>query len=517
MAQTLGAEVTAGSDPVPIKLFRGYDTVARGLLTASAVTGDFENSKVTSEVKVEVCESLTDLAKALEIDASLSVSYLKAADVTAKMEFARKLNVTARSVTIVVYAKHGIGTWDVKEVRLKDTREMKDPPKAPVDSASAAVFAKTYGDSFVRSVTLGGEYYAVYVFNTETREQQQSLATSLKGKVEGGAATVKADAQLKLTDFLNTTKTNWTLKQGMTGIVNPDFPDQNKLIPFALGFSKLELDGPVAIDVKVTGYEDVAGFAESFDKVVQNRDYFLHSKRGLLQKLARLTVLSNQADWLKGIYKRYQYEGDKALGGFSDRVDADIDAIDTQIAQWKSNTAGNFVAPNLPSLKEGEPVLNFQEASSPAWGGTTAAPWKLDSVGDLIRNRTRLKSIEIASAKYDIYLLLGRLIVEYDSDKRSWTETYGDKPVETAQPRIDLEEGQSPVRFELRFGTYLDWLRIHLSDGRTTDAGGPGGGGKADWAIPDGWFFVGFAGRSGGIIDQLQVRYAKLNPAKMVS
>jgi hypothetical protein len=517
MAQTLGAEVSAGPVPVPIKLFRGYDSVARGLLTTSAVTGEFENSNVTSDVKVEVCESLSELAKALEIDASLSVSYLKAADVTAKMEFARKLNVTARSVTIVVYARHGIGTWDVKEVRLKDTRETKEPPKPPVDAASAAVFAKSYGDSFVRSVTLGGEYYAVYIFNTETREQQQSLASSLRGKVEGGAASVKADAQLKLTDFLKTTNTNWSLKQGMTGIVNPEFPDQDKLIPFALGFSKLKLDGPVAIDVKVTGYEDVAGFDNSFDKVVENRDYFLHSKRGLLQKLARLTTLSNQADWLKRIYKRYRYEGDKALSGFSDRVEADIDAIDTQIAQWKSNAARSFTAPDLPSLKEGEPVLNFQEAVSAAWGGTTAGPWKLDSVGDLIRNRTRVKSIEIASAKFDIYLLLGRLIVEYDSDKRSWTETYGDKPIETAQQRLDLEEGQFPVRFEARFGTYLDWLKIHLSDGRTTDAGGPGGGGKADWTIPDGWFFVGFAGRSGGIIDQVQVRYAKLNPARMVS
>src|SRR3712207_5259428 len=104
MAQALGVEMTGGPDSIPVKLFRGYDTVARGMLSSSAVTGGHEQSDARSTVRVEVCESLSELAQALEIDASLSVSYLKAASVTAKMEFAKKLNVTARSVSIVVYA-----------------------------------------------------------------------------------------------------------------------------------------------------------------------------------------------------------------------------------------------------------------------------------------------------------------------------------------------------------------------------------------------------------------------------
>src|SRR4051812_1917475 len=189
MAQTLGGEMTAGPEPVPVKLFRGYDTVARGIMPASAIVGDYEKSGASSAVRVQVCESLSELADALDIDASLSFSYLKAVDVTAKMEFARKLNVTARSVTVVVYARHGIGTWEVKEAKLQND------VKAPTDDDSAAGFVQYYGDSFIRSVTLGGEYYAVYIFNTETREQQQSLKTSLEAAVKGGAAKVEADAQ----------------------------------------------------------------------------------------------------------------------------------------------------------------------------------------------------------------------------------------------------------------------------------------------------------------------------------
>jgi hypothetical protein len=466
---------------------------------------------VSSGVRVQVCESLTELADALDIDASLNISYLKAVDVTAKMEFARKLNVTARSVSIVVYARHGLGTWDAFNVKLKTGA---GAPKAPTDDKSAAAFVKTYGDSFIRSVTLGGEYFAVYIFNTETREQQQSLAASLKTDVVSGV-TVKADAQVKLNNFLKTTKTNWTLKQDMTGIRNPDFPDQDRLIPFALGFSKIPLDGPVVTNIKVAGYEEVDGLGEGFDKIVDNRDYFVDRRSGLLPKYGRLTAVSNQIDWLKRIYQRYDYKGDAALAAFGDKVEADLAAIDKQIRDWKLNAARDFKAPDLPSLKEGEPVLNFREVSSPAYGGSAAGPWTVDSVGDLIRNRTRVKSIQLASGLHDNKELLGRLVVEYESDKRTWTETHGDGQVKTWQQKLDLEVGQFPNWFNVHSGSLVDRLKIQLSDGRLTEAGGPSGG-NAVFDVPKDGFFVGFAGRSGGVIDEIQFRCAKLEPAKMV-
>jgi hypothetical protein len=509
MAQTLGGEMTSGPEPVPVKLFRGYDTVARGIMPASAIVGDYEKSGASSSVRIQVCESLSELADALDIDASLSFSYLKAVDVTAKMEFARKLNVTARSVTVVVYARHGIGTWEVKEAKLQND------VKAPTDDDSAADFVQSYGDSFIRSVTLGGEFYAVYIFNTETREQQQSLKTSLEAAVKGGAAKVEADAQVKLSNFLKTTKTNWTLKQDMTGIVNPTFPAEDKLIPFAIGFPAMPLDGSIVTNIKVQGHENVKGFGRKFAKVVANRDYFLDPDDGLLRSLARLTAVRNQVDWLKRIYERYHYDGDTALLAFEKKLTADIRAINAQITKWKSDAAASFDPLPLPSLQEGEPVLSFDEPDPKSWGGTSAGPWQVDSVGDLIRNRTWIKSIQLASGKWTNYEAVGRLVIEYESDKRSWTETHGDGEVKTWQQKLDVQDGQAPVRFEVRHGSLIDWLRIHLGNGRRTEAGGPGGGSE-DWSIPKDHFFVGFGGRSGSVIDQLQIRYARLNPARMV-
>jgi hypothetical protein len=136
------------------------------------------------------------------------------------------------------------------------------------------------------------------------------------------------------------------------------------------------------------------------------------------------------------------------------------------------------------------------------------------SAGEAIRNRTRIQSIKLATGKFQDWVVLGRIEIEYVSDKRSWSEAYGSS-VTVAQPKISLEEGQVPVRLEVKAGTYVDWVRIHLSDKRSTEAGGAGGV-YVDWSVPKDHFVLAIGGRSGSVIDQLQIYYAGLKPAKMV-
>jgi Jacalin-like lectin domain/MAC/Perforin domain len=502
------AELTAGKDSVPVKLFRGYDTVSRGILTSSAVEGAWENTGVSSAVRVQVCESLAELADALDIDASLNVSYLKAVDVTAKMEFARKLNVTAKSVSIVVYARHGLGTWDAKDVTLKTGA---GAPTAPTDAESATAFVKTYGDSFIRSVTLGGEFFAVYIFNTETREEQQSLAASLKTDVVSGV-TVKAEAQVKLNNFLKTTKTNWTLKQDMTGIRNPDFPDQDKLIPFALGFSKLPLDGPVVTNIKVTGYEEVNGFGRGFDKIVKSRDFFLDRRNGLLPRHGLLKGIENQIQRLKAIYARYKF-ADPELEAFKERVDADIAAIEDQVDAWRDNPTGNFTRPPLPSLKEGEPVLDFVAHPVASFGQEGGGTFDFMSVGNAFRNQVRIVSIRLSDGTWDGFQVIRRIEIEYASEKGRWTAVHGENG--NGREKFFLEDGQFISFMRIRFGRMVDALEIHTEDGRSTRAGG-GGGTSSDWTPQPGVTILGFAGRAGAALDQIKIINGSLKKAKFV-
>jgi hypothetical protein len=498
------SEMTAGDNPIPQRLFAGYDSVLRGMLPASPVTGDPERSDgARASAHVQVCESLQELAQALDIDASLSVSYLKAASVTAKMEFVKKLNVTSRSVAIVVHAHHQIGTWTIKDVKLKD------PGKAPKNDDEAADFVQYYGDSFISSVTMGGEYYAVYTFHTETREEQTSLATSLKGSGIAGGLTVEGDVQVKLSEILKHTTTAWTLQEEITGIAYPELPAQDKLIQFALNFSKQKLDAAVPTDIKVQGHEGVPGFGRKFIKVIRNRRYFMDPEEGLLSSLARLTTVRNQIDWLKRIYARYNFTGDPNLLEFERSVRKDIKEINGQVDDWGIDATTSFKPPSLPSLTKGEPVLQFEVPQPPSWGGVEAGPWDTMPAGEAIKNRVRIQALRLFGETY-----VNRIEVDYTSDKRRWTENHGSN-TGGAQPKLSLEDDRFVVRFEGGAQRFLDRLKVTLNDGRTTEAGGKGGI-PFNWPVPQDGFVLALAGRSGSVVDQLSIVHARLLPAKMV-
>lgn len=503
MTETHGFDAPkAGPATAPAALLRGYDNISGGMLDKSAITGTPAYDGGTSTVNIEVCESVSDLAKSLEIDASLSFSYLKAANVTAKMKFVQELNLTQRSVTIVVYSSHVSGVWSVGDVALK--------AKAPANEDAAATFVGEYGDSYVSEATVGGEYYAVYVFNTETREDQQSLATSLKGKITGGGATVKADAQVNLSNFLKTSKTSWSLKQKITGHANPKLPDQDKLIEYALEFPSIPLSAPIVIDVKVKGYERVLGEAKkTFNKIVKNRRYFLGTD-GVMASFARLTGLKNQVRWLKKIYARYGYKGDTGLNAFEKQVDSDLAKINEQIADYDLDPGDTFTKPELPSLEKGEPVFSFKAEQPLSFGGEEGGEFKFMPVGEAFRNRVKIASLQMA----DGLGVIRRLEVEYASDKTNWKAVHGQGG--TAREKVDLEEGQFPVKFRINSGLYVDRMEIHLSDGRTTWAGGTGGRLAPDVDVKLPTVALGFAGRCGEKLDQLKIIRGTLQPAEFV-
>jgi hypothetical protein len=496
------AQVNAGAGDTPAKLFRGYDSVGRGMLSSSAVTGQFEQTGGRSVVNIRVCESVSELAQALEIDGSLSVSYLKAVNVTAKMNFMKKLNVTARSVTIVVYASHETGTWAVKDIALKGG------VTAPDSDAKAAAFVQSYGDSSIKEATQGGEYYAVYTFRTETRSEQTSLTSSLKAKGIYTGVTAKLDLQVKLSEFMSSTSVNWTFDQEITGIANPGFPTQDKLIEFALAFPSKPLDSPVTTGFAVEGYERVPGFGGNFKKVVANRRYFLGAS-GLLQKLARVQGLQHQIAWLRRIYARYNYQGDAELNAFKRVVEADLDQINEQIDAWDDDPTGKFDKLTLPSLDKGEPVLTFAAGQPASFGGEGGGPFDFMSVGDAFRNQVRIVSIRLADET-----VIRRMEVEYASERDRWKTVHGSGG--NTHEIFYLEDGQFPTRLKIRSAANVDRIEVHLADGRSTWAGGNGGTAN-DWAPGEGAVVLGFAGRSGANLDQIKIIHGALKPARYVA
>jgi len=500
------AQVNAGAGDAASKIFLGYDTVRNAMLSSSAVDGKYKESDGARNVcNIEVCESVSDLARALEIDSSLSVSYLKSASATAKMKFMNSLKVTEKSLSIVVYANNESGTWSVNGFALKSEDDK------PANDQEAAAFVRTYGDSFVKQATLGGEYYAVYTFRTTTSEEQSKLKTALELEGIYAGVTAKADVQVKIKNFTNRSTVHWTLKQEMTGLKGVALPDEDKLIEFALGFSGKTMNSPVTTGFAVEGYERIPKIGKAFDKVAANRRKFV-GERGIMASLARLRGVKNQIEWLQAIYTTYKFQ-DPDLDAFEKKVDADLRTVEALIQDWTDNATGDFTAPALPSLEVGMPVLEFAEGQPASFGQEGGTTFDFMPVAEAFAKQVRIAAIRLSDGDWKKFKVIRRIEVDYESEKGPFTRSHGEGG--SGREKFSLRKGQFPSLLNIRHGEFVDAIEVCLDDGRSTSAGG-GGGHLSPWKPGPGAVVLGFAGRSGAALDQIKIIHGALKKASYV-
>jgi hypothetical protein len=495
----LGVEAAVSS---PVKIFQGYDSII-GAGLGTAIQGTAESVGARSDVTYTGCESIETLSRALQIDQSLSVSFGPFGSIDEKMSFVYNLDVTTTSVSIVVYAKHVTGKQALTDYGLK--------PNIPPPSSDEELkrFFHGYGDSFLSSVTSGGEYYAVYTFYTQTKTEQASLVAELKGKGIWSTTKVDASLQVKLNEFVSSTTTRTEFKQSVSGLLNPKLPDPDHIVTYALAFPSVPIDAPAIIAFETLGYEHVPAI-QNFEPIVKNRNYFVGSgtDTGLTKDLVKLQQLQNQAKWIKSVYQFYGGYTDEKLDNVSKLAAADIKVIDDQIVAFEANPIQTFTRPPLKALDYGTPALDYGVGKSPSWGGGGGDPFDDVDIRTAIQQLTWLSAVQLRSAAE-----VDRLIAVYENEngQRRLVNHGGDGGSLGAE--LKLLPGEFVVKASGRSGARVDRLDLEISDGRHC-AGGGNGGGAFDWSVPAGSFVLGFAGRSGARLDQIALVYAGFKPAK---
>ena len=489
----------------PVALLQGYDSVS-GLGLSTALTGKAKNDRASSDLRYRVCQDLSSLATALDLNQSLSIGFGPVGSVDEKMNFVSNLNVTTHSISIVVYARHGIGTETATDVSLDRTKVEK-----PVGNAALLEFFLGYGDSYVASCTKGGEYFAVYTFYSQTREEKSQLELDMKAQGIFEVAKVDATLQLKLNSFTSSTKTRLSVTQKIIGIRDPKLPPADKIIEFAEGFSSLPLDAPSVIHFETHGYERVPGFG-SFQPIVKNRRFFVGSGvlDGLAASLVRVKQLQNQIRWLQDIHAFYGYD-DPRLAQVAAQAKTDLETLDGLINDFEDDPTRSFQAPKLASLDAGTPSLSYATAESPQYGrreGTTFID--VDVVTDLAR-KTRVASLRIASGTRIDNL---RVVYENATGKPQQID-HGGSGGGWSNP-LPLRPGQFVTRISGGSGSTGMLLQIDITGGASLRGGQEGGDrGSFDWTVDKGCFVLGFAGRaSKDFLEQIACVYCKLEPAK---
>jgi hypothetical protein len=506
-------------DAPPVAVFQGYDSVT-GAGRSTEVSGQTARTGGTSEVTCQVCEDTKILAEALDVSGSLSVGFADIGSIDVKAQFISNLNLTANSVSIVVYASHIQGTESATNVEMTPG---VNPPGS--DSNAISGFFSGYGDSYLSSVTTGGEYYAVYAFYSETQDEKQSLLASMQAQGVYAGVSVDATLQANIDNLVKTTTSRTSLYQNISGIQNPQLPDGTDIVKFANNFPSLPLDAPTVLSFESSGYEHVPGFG-TFGAVPNNRSYFVGSSvvDGLTASLVSVQQLSNQITWLKEIYQFYGFTAgsDTTLMDAENDVGIDVGAINNQIQAWENNPTQPFTPLSLNSLTYGTPSLNCTIGTTPLWGSTQGTTFN-DVPANCLQKRFRLSSVQMYSDPYWI----DTLMVTYESDDGSQQFQYGPGNG-SHSPQLTLSPGQFVNSVT---GTYggtdrgaICSLTITSPDGRSI-TGGQAYGGQFSWSttsftppvppttVAPGSVFLGFGGNQSPFLNGLQVIYATIQPA----
>lgn len=484
-------------------LFDGYDSIA-GELRASALKGTHIESGPSTASRIAVCEGMTELTQALNIDQSLAIEFGEMGKIDEKLEFSRNQKATTESLSIVVHVRH-----------QEKTITAKNPtPEVALDPAKLADFVSQYGDSYVDSVAVGGEYHAVYTFHTQTSEDQKDLKASLEGMVAKAGNSVDAKVVVEIHEFAKRTETAWTFNQRLSG-VKEKLPKQDEIADFASRFPLMDFSNPVVIDRSIARYENVRGFAtrEAFAPVIDNRDYFVGSG-GLLRTLVKLAARRNKVEWIQAIHACYGYKGDAELAKLKTALETDREAIRAQLIEYRKNPLKKFTVPPLPSLAKGTPVLQYEKGISPQWGKKTGdGQFNYPSVERALQSRLRLASVQLRASNYaDKITMVYRNI---HGDWGPWSiGGYGGGG--TAQNLVSLDSNEFVQRVDVQHGDIIDRLEITTTAGVKTSAGGTGGG-AASFEAKDGQVILGFQGTGTVDIQTLQVVWVKLKESTYVS
>jgi hypothetical protein len=501
----------------PVEIFQGYNSVdgAAGRWRCMGTPGSYK-ARLTCAIKsAKISETLS---QTLDINQSLSISFGPVGSFDEKMKFVRNLKTTTCSISIVVYARQITGAKTMTDVWLKEGVK----PPAPGDNDDLIRFYRTFGDSFVSSITEGGEYYATYTFYSQSQEEQTELEASMKaaGVFDGGK--MDAELQTKLSEFVSRTKVDVAFYENVSGLSHPLLPKREEMIEYARAFPSLRLDAPAIIAFETSGYESVGGITTNFDPIAKNRLYFTGDGiyGGLTPQLVEVQHLLRQISSLKNIYEFYGGFTDDKVKEVDGLAQTDLETIHSQMLDYKFDPTKIFKQPTLKSLEAGTPVLHCQIDTRGNFGTNVN---QFNDVADLgatnLRRKTRISKLNLRSGvkNRNPGRRVGQLMTTYqysrDDQRQEEVRVHGDN-WDLDVGELKFYEGQFITKIIVRCGADINYLQFTLNDGRSLSAGSADGGGDPELLeTKPGQFILGFQASTDDILRSFGVVYATLKPA----
>ncbi|KAM6576055.1 hypothetical protein CsatB_027892 [Cannabis sativa] len=484
----------------PVKLFQGYSS-ATGSGQSTAVGGESRTDGVQCHVTYTICDGEKSVMNLIDVNQSANFDILSLASGHEKFNFVKSLNIKDKDLLIVVHARKVEG----KEVQTM-ARLASDHISVPITNNMKDFFLY-YGDSYVSSITRGGEYIGVYSFHSETKNESMKLELELKANGVFKFGSLDADFKGKLEKTLDNVESQVSFKQMMLGLDDVPLPKREDMVEFARTFPSQKLNAPKVLAFETMGYEHVVG--SEFLCIALNRDMLV----GVAAKLDKVSKLIQRINEIQSIYDFYGGYEDSQLRNVLLQAKQDLVSLKTNFLDFQQDPITPLTIPEPPSLSNGMPHIKYRTYYSEEYGrryDDNSVPFNLfTTVDEYIKNKTRITGIQMRTINSEIHCIT----VDFESSTGRRTEKYGND-VGGLSKKLVLEDGDFIKKIYARSAdNNLDRLGIFLDENRSIMAGGDNET-EHTFNVPDGSFILGFTGFSSGTITEIQIIYAGFQPAK---
>lgn len=489
---------------MPGDVFSGYDSM-NGTCKATAVDGvarepGTDNSTVVS---IDVCTSAQDVANALSISGTASASY-GAFSATASASYAHRLRLTETSTVVVISVVRKTSVQ-----RYRSTSPMADVPTPE----TIEDFYQTYGDVWVSSLTRGMQYWSLFVRHDTSRQEQTDVVTSLTADGGVGEFAGSVEVNTALSRTLRSEGSRWNHTQGVVGLPAVALKGIDGVLAFANAFNEQPDDKAAVLAFSTQGYETVPGFPDPLVKQLKkSRELIWNPTRPTVASLQsrRLTLLAQarKIDEVADLYKAYGY-ADPRLAEVRGMVDDDLDELSTTEADIKGDPFAVWTLPDSPSRKFGAPEAKVEVHAKQQVGGGGGVAFWAPSRADVLAGNACLTGLW--PRRGDGSKVVSHLQVSYAGepaprvDAGGWAGNWADPLPLSAENRVNY--------LEIAADALVRGITVTTTNGGKTSAGNGNGFTLTRYPLADNERLVGFNGRSGALVDNLQPVVAAFSPA----
>ncbi|MFH1804351.1 MAG: hypothetical protein ABID63_05630 [Pseudomonadota bacterium] len=366
----------------PNRLFQGVDAF-RGKGKLEAVTGEQTTGESNTQSEYKMTTSISEFVLAANVSVELAAEDLfNTTSVSAKAQFVKQLEITDKSVVVLVYYKH-----EMKHTAFDTApKEKVTLPPIPLDKTKLLNFFDNYGNKYVTQISKGGEYIAAYVFRSTSSEEQNKIVSELNGKGIYSGGKLEATTISSIESVRKESNVDVSFSQTLIGYSGISLPkDENDIFNFISTILTKQERPDETISYICNDYFEVPGLTrEMFSPITDSYALFADQIVPCIEKIVALKFASNQ---LQNIYDSYGYTLDTQLTGNLEKTKTAETALRKTAKTIATDPTANLpvlpdtsiIAVGLPEINVIGPVSEAAIAGTSA-GGNTIADFSRDKI-----------------------------------------------------------------------------------------------------------------------------------------